>query len=177
MGNKTKMERWKDIDFNQEEEALTVVEEPTATEEEALNIRNEAWPVGKYFTQNSFKMKAFKNTIRIIWKVRKGVEICDIEKNLFTFIFFDPADKDKVLKASPWNFDKHLVILKDMDVEANPREINMNATSFWVRAYEVPVGSRTAQVAKSLGDLIGNFIEWDEAEERKLGVLSGLELR
>lgn len=63
----------------------------------------EAWMVGKLYTQSSFNARAFKTTMTNVWRVKNGVEIQDISNNLFTFKFFKWSDKESVERRGPWN--------------------------------------------------------------------------
>lgn len=64
--------------------------------------------VGTLWTESSFNRGAFRSTLEQIWKLRCGVEIREIGKNLFKFQFFHLKDKQRVLRGAPWWFDKVL---------------------------------------------------------------------
>lgn len=74
---------------------------------------SEAWLVGKLLTQGSFNSKAFMSTMTQIWKVRKGMEIREVGKNMFTFCFLERRDKDQILRGYQWSFEWKLIVLNE----------------------------------------------------------------
>lgn len=102
-------------------------------EKEGEGSNQEVWMVGKVLTQGSFNSKAFMTTMAQVWKTRGGVEIHDVGRNLFTFKFHLEGDRCRVTTASPWSFDRKLIILQDINRDNNPREMALTHCAFWVR--------------------------------------------
>ncbi|KAJ1397132.1 Zinc finger, CCHC-type [Sesbania bispinosa] len=110
------MNRWKGVAFTEEEGAEVCVPEEVCLQD------SDAWLVGRLAMQSTYNVRAFKNTIMNVWKPKHGMEIWEIGRNLFSFRFFNAKDRDGVLKESPWNFDRNLVVLKVMSPDENPKE-------------------------------------------------------
>lgn len=127
------------------------------------------WLVGKVVTQHSFNTRAFKTTLAQVWKVKHGVEIREVGRNLFTFRFFDERDRSWVLKQGPWNFDRFLIAIQIFDPQENPSEVSLERVPFWIRVHDLPLALRTEAVAKSIGESLGGFLAWDRNEENRLG--------
>ncbi|XP_057418031.1 uncharacterized protein LOC130712211 [Lotus japonicus] len=149
-----------------ESESLLI---PDLGEDEGSSRTADFWLVGKVVAQNSFNVRAFKTTIAQVWKVKQGVEIREVGRNLFTFRFFDERDRSWVLKQGPWNFDRFLVAVQILDPQENPTEVVLDRIPFWVRVHELPLALRTESVARSIGDSLGGFISWDRNEDNRLG--------
>ncbi|KAJ1420313.1 Zinc knuckle CX2CX4HX4C [Sesbania bispinosa] len=157
------MERWKDVAFSKEEGVELIV-----LEEDCLK-ESDAWLIGRLATQSVYNVRAFKNTMMNVWKPRHGMEIHDIGRNLFSFRFFSAKDRDFVLKESPWNFDRSLVVLKEMNPNKNPNEEDLKEALFWVRIYDLPIALRVDSIAKMIGNTIGSFVRWDSSDDQKFG--------
>lgn len=52
--------------------------------------------VGKLLTLNLFSVEAMKNTMKIAWRLGKGMVVREIENHMFMFQFFTMLDKLKV---------------------------------------------------------------------------------
>ncbi|KAK9993926.1 hypothetical protein SO802_023629 [Lithocarpus litseifolius] len=88
---------------------LTITEE----EDDGIYLGNDstyaAQELGKnclimqILTQRSINIEALRKTLRMVWKPNKGVQISDIEDDLFSVEFGDKRDKQKVLDMCPWS--------------------------------------------------------------------------
>ena len=91
-------------------------------------------------SDNVINPRDFKTTMVNLRKVKLGVEIRDVAKNLFSFRFFRHKDRDLILKGAPWNFDKKLIVLKKLRKYESPEEVDLSRSPFWVRLNELPIG-------------------------------------
>ncbi|KAK7393694.1 hypothetical protein VNO78_22257 [Psophocarpus tetragonolobus] len=90
------MERWRKVEFTKEEEVMILV--PESDRGEMVVEEHEAWLAGK---------------------VREGVEIREVGRNLFTFRFLNQRDLEHVIAEGPWCFDRRLVVLNELGRDAN----------------------------------------------------------
>ena len=51
----------------------------------------------------------------MLWKPNKGVQISEVEEELFLVEFGDEKDKKKVLDMCPWSYEKQLVLIQDFE--------------------------------------------------------------
>jgi len=168
------MERSSEIDFNEDEEALINVAF-AKNEEDVQN--QEAWLVGRLHTRNPVNMRVFKSTITQIWKVKHVFKVYDLDQNLFTFHFFQRKDHDLVLRESPWNFDRNLIVLDELLLDTNPRDVILSHARFWVRMHELHLNMRNEGVAKSITGELGAYIECDARDEYRLGKFIRIRVR
>jgi len=49
--------------------------------------------------------------MRMLWKPTRGVQISEIENELFLVEFGDGKDKQRILDMCPWSFEKQLVLM------------------------------------------------------------------
>lgn len=117
--------------------------------------------VGKIWTESPFNIRAFKQTMVQAWRLKHPVDIQDLNKNLFLFRFTTKREVESVLNASPWSFDRNLVILSRVSGVEQPSEMEISRVSFWTRVYDLPLKLRTEAVARKIGKLMGGFEELD----------------
>ncbi|KAL6518633.1 hypothetical protein OROGR_019135 [Orobanche gracilis] len=127
--------------------------------------------MGKLVTTAAFNSRLFMKVMPQMWKLQGKVEVRAVEGNLFTFKFLNMEDREQVMKASPWTFDRFSIALKELDVDDNPSHGALTTVPFWVHVHDLPVRFRTEGVAKMLGDVLDGFLDWEEVvDDEGLGV-------
>ncbi|KAJ1428451.1 hypothetical protein SESBI_08962 [Sesbania bispinosa] len=56
-------------------------------------------------------------------------------------------------------FDRRMVVLKELNAEENPNEMDLTKVQIWMGIYKVPLALHIEGVARSIGDSMGSFIE------------------
>ncbi|KAL0321464.1 UNVERIFIED_CONTAM: hypothetical protein Scaly_2442800 [Sesamum calycinum] len=69
----------------------------------------------------------------------------------------------------PWNFDKNILILNEVDPDDNPHDIDLNWCAFFIQVQGLPLRQMTSDIAQYIGNRLGKFIEVDQ------GVKAGLD--
>ncbi|XP_021864017.1 uncharacterized protein [Spinacia oleracea] len=120
--------------------------------------------------------------MRRIWNPKHGFEANCIEKNTFFFQFHHWKDKEQVMEAQPWHFERHTLALSDVNGEVKPSELPLHNTPFWVRIYDLPLVGRTNDAnARVIGNKVGSFIKADKSDvigiNKSLRVRSMIDLR
>ncbi|XP_057793078.1 uncharacterized protein LOC131009683 [Salvia miltiorrhiza] len=100
--------------------------------------------------------------MRKSWKTSKNFEAKEWRKNLFLFSFATLEDRQWVLQRQPWHFDGHLFAVMGLDDSAQPSDIRVNRSSFWVRAYNLPIKCMNPSIIRNIGKQIGVVEEVDE---------------
>ncbi|GAV64352.1 DUF4283 domain-containing protein [Cephalotus follicularis] len=73
--------------------------------------------------------------MRSLWRVKYGLKIHDVGKNLFLFMFNNNEDRAKVLKVGPWNFDKHIPLLEKLEEETHFTFVSLYKALFLVKVF------------------------------------------
>ncbi|KNA21693.1 hypothetical protein SOVF_040780, partial [Spinacia oleracea] len=147
--------------LTEEEEEVIVcdeAEDDTITDQLALCL------VGKLLTHSPFSVEAMKNTMKIAWRLGKGMVVREIENNLYMFQFFIMSDKMKVMEEGPWFFDGAPLLLKEVEEGVQPSEITFDTLRWWVKVEDVPLNKRTKAMVVSLASKMGSFVEFDESD-------------
>nr|POE57401.1 hypothetical protein CFP56_06001 [Quercus suber] len=61
--------------------------------------------VMKVHITRSVSLDALRKNMRMLWKTNKGVQISEIEDDLFLVEFGNGKDKQKILDICPWSFE------------------------------------------------------------------------
>lgn len=134
-------------------------------DEEEEDARVTLGIVGRVWTERNVNANALISTMRRIWNPRHGMEANLIEKNVFFFQFYHWRDKEQILEAQPWHFDRHALILSEIQGTAKPSDIPLHSIPFWVRAYDLPLRGRTnVDNARTVGNKVGTFMEVDTSD-------------
>nr|POE50578.1 hypothetical protein CFP56_00040 [Quercus suber] len=101
-------ELWRKLSFTEEEdEDIDLGSNST----KAVKDIGKFCAVLKVISHRTISVKAIRKNLRMIWKPNKGVEINELEEDLFLVEFGDERDKKKVLDMCPWSHEKQLVLL------------------------------------------------------------------
>ncbi|KAL8515434.1 hypothetical protein ACS0TY_014215 [Phlomoides rotata] len=72
--------------------------------------------IGKILTDKSLNAYVFLETMKKAMKPANGFIVKEVGQNLFSFQFRSETDLREVLAREPWHFDKHLLVLKELDM-------------------------------------------------------------
>ncbi|XP_058748819.1 uncharacterized protein LOC131621797 [Vicia villosa] len=159
------MDKWKNIPLTkEEEEGITAAAEEVSGEEVFQRTL-----AGRLWTTTGFNSRAFTTTIIGAWKLKNGVEVQELNKNLFLFRFATKREMEWVLRSGPWSFDRHLLVLDRVSGEEQPSNLNMHFGTFWTRVYDLPLMLRSETMARKLGQILGTFEEIDMKEGNRSG--------
>lgn len=81
--------------------------------------------------------------MRMLWKPNKGVQISEVEDDMFLEEFGDKRDKRKVLDMCPWSYKKQLIVIQDYEGEMVLKDIDLRWPPFWIQFFYLPLKSRT----------------------------------
>ena len=113
----------------------------------------------KILSQRSINVDALRKNLRMLWKPNKGVQISELEEDLFLVEFGDEKDKKKVLDMCPWSYEKQLVLIQDFEGELTLKEIELKWAPFWVQIYNLPLKSRTKEMGWTIGSSLGSVLD------------------
>ena len=99
---------WKKLSFTEEEdEGIEIDSNSTRTAKEI----GKNCAMMKTMSHKSISLDALRKNMRMLWKPNKGVQISEVEEDLFLVEFSDGKDKKKLLDMCPWNYEKQLVLI------------------------------------------------------------------
>ena len=102
--------------------------------------------------------------MRMLWKPNKGVQISEVDDELFLVEFSDGKDKKKVLDMCPWSYEKQLVLLQEFDGELSPKEIELKWAPFWIQILNLPLKCRTKDIGWAISSKLGEVFEVNVSE-------------
>ncbi|KAL2906806.1 hypothetical protein RDABS01_005516 [Bienertia sinuspersici] len=147
-------------DDNQDEAEIEWQDEGKEEEEAWIELSL----VGKKWTNKNINTNAFMTTIKSICQPKHGVGISNIGKNQFIFQFYHWRDKLRVWEDQPWHFDRHALILGEVDGNSKPSDIDLHEIPMWVRIYNLPIKGRLNPTnVVNMGNKIGSFIKMDQS--------------
>ncbi|XP_042964598.1 uncharacterized protein LOC122298810 [Carya illinoinensis] len=117
--------------------------------------------VVKLLTHRHYNREAFKHTMRRAWRPVRGIKFRDLNSSIMLIEFDDECDKDRVIRDGPWSFDKHLVLVKEVEGHQQVHQIQFTEASFLVRLHDLPFIARNEYMGSLLGSKIGKVIEVD----------------
>ena len=156
-------ELWKKLTFTEEED--TGIELDSRSTSAAMKV-GKYCAVMKILSQRSINIDALRKNLRMLWKPNKGVQISEIEEELYLVEFGDEKDKKKVLDMCPWSYEKQLILIQEFEGKLTPKEIEIKWVPFWVQIYNLPLNSRTRDTGWAIRSCLGVVLDVDVAESR-----------
>ncbi|XP_031108627.1 uncharacterized protein LOC116013111 [Ipomoea triloba] len=117
---------------------------------------------GKLLTEKPTRFNYLKDTMASIWRPKKGMMAKEVSSNMFLFYFVHELDIKKILEGGPWSYDQNLLLLKQIEPNVPPQEIQLTTADFWVQAFNIPSSMQTKKTAEMVGAFLGSFIKVDE---------------
>uniref|UniRef100_A0A2C9W061 DUF4283 domain-containing protein n=1 Tax=Manihot esculenta TaxID=3983 RepID=A0A2C9W061_MANES len=105
--------------------------------------------VDQLLTDRSINFGALHNTLSVVWRPGRGVNIKKIGDRLYLFRFFHAVDVNWVLEARLYSFNNHLLLLHHVQPEENPSTVPLYFSPFWVQIH---------------GDFIGSYLLYDSVK-------------
>lgn len=164
-------ELWRKLSFTEEEDEGIALGSSTTR---AAKARGRLCVVLKILPHRRVLVDALRKNLRMLWKPSKGVNVSELEDDLFLAEFGDERDKKRIMDMSPWSFEKQLVFIQEFEGELTPREMDAIWSPFWVQIFNLPLKCRTKETACAIGSKLGSVMEVDVADS---GVQWGKYLR
>nr|POF24809.1 hypothetical protein CFP56_59790 [Quercus suber] len=95
-------ELWRKLSFMMEEGEDIVLGNNNT---KAAKARGRLCVVLKILTHNSVHVEALRKNLRMLWKLSKGVNISELDDDLFLAEFGNERDKKRIMDMSPWSYE------------------------------------------------------------------------
>lgn len=118
----------------------------------------------KVLAHRSIDLESLRKNLRMLWKPNKGVQIFEIEEELYLVEFGDGCDKKKILEMCLWSYEKQLILLKEFEDELVPKDISIWQSPFWIQIFNLPLKSRTSETGQAIGSKVGEVMAVDVSE-------------
>ncbi|KAL0434846.1 UNVERIFIED_CONTAM: hypothetical protein Sradi_0192500 [Sesamum radiatum] len=139
------------------------------SEQDKLIIQQEDWIgteeqggyylVGKILLTKAYRIEAIRSTLMAIMNPKRGMVIREIEDKRLLFKFNHLLDQNRVLEGRPWTFERNLIVLNLVELEENPRMVNLDWSPFHVHIHGLPMRHMTTPIARHIGNRLGIFVE------------------
>ncbi|CAH9109782.1 unnamed protein product [Cuscuta europaea] len=97
-----------------------------------------------------------------LWRPGKGLSVKEVGEKRYLFTFYHRLDMNRVLEGGPWQFERDLLLLKEVKPDDIPHKIILNEADFWVQVHNVPYSLVNLGTARRIGNFIGKFIKYDD---------------
>ncbi|KAM6563234.1 hypothetical protein CsatB_023232 [Cannabis sativa] len=116
----------------------------------------------RVITNKKVWLSTFQRQMAQHWDGRFKVNIKEHYSGLFILCFGCEGDRFRALEKEPWHFQDHHIVLYPPMAMHNVTPEAMIYSPFWVQAYRLPFLSKSKSLARSLGNLLGEFISVHE---------------
>lgn len=115
-------------------------------------------------------MKALRETIDDLWKIDEGLNLMEVELDLWLFSFNSERKQKRILDMEPWNFQGSMMLLKEIDDPSDTGWRDYSLAKFWVQLHNLPLRDRVEEISVMLGERTSICLEVDtDGKGRCLG--------
>lgn len=105
---------------------------------------------GKFLSKRRINLEAVVKALKSIWKTSENFEVQDAEDNTTLFLFQKEVDMNRVLWASPWSFNKYLLVLHKLRKGDSVSTISFDKAPSWIQIHGLPMRMQTKGVAEKI---------------------------
>nr|POE45183.1 hypothetical protein CFP56_25319 [Quercus suber] len=113
-------------------------------------------------TDHQQNQRAFKNTLKIAWKMGSDLRIVEVGNNVFQLKFGSVCQLEWVERSGPWNFDNNLLLLCRWRKGLTAPNISFTHAPFWVQGWGLPFEYMSEDAGKDIGSRLGKVLEVDK---------------
>ncbi|XP_019157459.1 PREDICTED: uncharacterized protein LOC109154031 [Ipomoea nil] len=160
------MDRWADWALLEEEGAVFMPGGEEDGAEGGGKGEEETWRVvGRFLTQKLIKLDFMRQVLASVWQPVRGVQVTEIQRGLFLFVFFHKTDMDYVLNGGPWAFENNALMCREVLDGVNPVDVKLDMIDMWVQLHDMPKGYTSHAILEQAGNFLGSFVKHDERFE------------
>lgn len=117
--------------------------------------------IGSCITDSVVNFSSLQNIMADLWHPIRGIAISDIGKKRCLFKFFHVVDLNRVLEGMPWFFNKHALMLHQLNLKEDRLTIPLHFVVFWIQIYDLPLSLMSEAMANRFGTFFGELLEYD----------------
>jgi hypothetical protein len=140
-----------------ERKGIMITEADTAD----LRGRSERCLLGRLMSDRRIQKEAFKTLMTRLLKTVEAVAFKELHDNLWLLEFSNVDDKRRVMEGRPWLFDRSVLVLKEIDEEIPPLQMDFSKVLLWVQVHDMPLMCMNRDVGVKIGQSIGMVEEID----------------
>ncbi|KAK1645789.1 hypothetical protein QYE76_063594 [Lolium multiflorum] len=122
---------------------------------------------GKILSAKIFGIQTIADVLRPAWGNPKGLVFRDGGPNLFVAELPAERDRDRIWERSPWNLNKHAVVLENFKRSQRPSELRFDRLPIWIRVMNLPFNLHDDHGERIAGN-IGEFISIDKTNKMRV---------
>lgn len=88
---------------------------------------------GRLLTDSQQNQRAFKNTLKSVWKMESDLRIVEVGNNILQFKFGSLCQLEWIEKSGPWNFENNLLLLCRWRKGMTAANITFTHIPFWIQ--------------------------------------------
>jgi hypothetical protein len=144
-----------------EKASIVITEDDTADQ----RLRNGRCLVGRIMSERRVQKEAFKAFMARLWKTTGKVAFKELEDNFWLLEFSSEAEKKRVQEGCPWLFDRNILILKEVEDNTPPAQMDFSKSPCWIQVRDIPLICINKEVGNKIGETIGEVEEVDISGE------------
>lgn len=165
---------WGNLSLTEAETAVVEEEEEESPEQRRPS---RFYLASRLFSVRPYNRQALINTMRNLWKPAKDLTVDAMDENCLLFIFQGRGDIDRVLEGRLWFFDKHMILLEEVGMSTQVKNLALETTPIWLRLYDLPIAGWRESVVRKLATRVGKVCQISYSEAGEIGGRYRLQVR
>ncbi|XP_062151881.1 uncharacterized protein LOC133860261 [Alnus glutinosa] len=120
-----------------------------------LSLKSDGCLIGRLMFDRRIRKEAFCTLMARLWKMEGEVIFKELYDNTWLLEFSTITDKKRVQEGSPWLFDRSVLVLKELEENISPLQMDFSISPFWIQIHDLPFGCMTREVGLKIGASIG----------------------
>jgi hypothetical protein len=134
-----------------EQTGILITEEDIAE----LSLKSGRCLIGRLMSDRRIRKEAFCTLMVRLWKMEGEVTFKELYDNIWLLEFSTVTDKRRVQEGCPWLFDRSVLVLKELEENMSPLQMDFSKSPFWIQIHDLPLGCMTREVGLKVGASIG----------------------
>ncbi|XP_031099743.1 uncharacterized protein LOC116003944 [Ipomoea triloba] len=123
----------------------------------------ETWPlVGRFLAAKLVKLEYMRQVMAFVWKPVKGVQVTELQSNIFMFVFFHASDMHYVIDEGPWSFKNCMLVCRSVKDGVLPVNVPLDSVDMWVQLHDLPFGYTSEAILEHIGNYLGTYVKGDD---------------